>query len=105
MPEKHATGGESPRPRPVIDADECKGCGRCIAACPRQVLRWRERLNRRAVRPAEYAGAGCTGCGICFYNCPEPYTIQVETPPKRAGESRPAGAGARGADTEGAAHG
>ncbi len=69
----------------MIDADECKSCGRCIAACPKQVLRFRETLNRRGVRPAEYAGAGCTGCAMCFYNCPEPYTIRVQLPERRTG--------------------
>lgn len=67
-------------PRPVIDADECKSCGRCINACPKKCLRLATGLNRRGVRPAEYAGEGCTGCGICFYNCPEPYAITVEKP-------------------------
>ena len=75
------TGGDA-RPRPMIDAAECKGCGRCIAACPRKVLRPRTRINHRGVQPAEYAGDGCTGCGICFYNCPEPYAIAVESSDK-----------------------
>ena len=65
-------------PRPVIDEAVCKGCGRCVAACPKKVLRMATRLGTRGVRPAEYAGAGCVGCGICFYNCPEPYALAVE---------------------------
>lgn len=69
--------------RPVIDAEECKGCGRCVAACPRKVLGLRTRLNRRGVNPAEYAGDGCVGCGFCFDTCPEPYAIRVETPKKQ----------------------
>jgi NAD-dependent dihydropyrimidine dehydrogenase PreA subunit len=64
---------------PVIDETVCKGCGRCVAACPKQVLRLRERLSCRSIKPAEYAGAGCVGCNICFYNCPEPYAIEVHT--------------------------
>lgn len=68
------------RPRPVIVADECKSCGRCVQACPKKCLRLAERLNRRGVRPAEYVGSGCTGCCVCYYNCPEPYAISVERP-------------------------
>ncbi len=75
-----AAKGNVALPRPVIDADECKSCGRCVAACPKKCLRLAERLNRRGVRPAEYVGEGCTGCAVCFYNCPEPYTIRIEKP-------------------------
>ena len=70
------------KPFPVIDAEECKGCGRCVDACPKKVLHFRGRYNRRGINPAEYAGTGCTGCFICFYTCPEPYAIEVHTPVK-----------------------
>ena len=84
-------------PRPVLDPEECKGCGRCVNACPRKVLRIRSRVNHRGTLPAEYAGEGCTGCGICFYNCPEPYAIRVETPAKPgAGRSRGTAGDVRG---------
>jgi len=90
MAEKQPNARGAIRPRPVIDAEECKGCGRCIAACPRKVLRLRAGINHRGVQPAEYAGSGCTGCGICFYNCPEPYGIEVEISAKPAGKRRSA---------------
>lgn len=70
---------ENPDVRPVIRIESCKGCGRCVSACPRKVLRLSAKLGSRGVRPAEYVGEGCTGCGICFYNCPEPYAIEVHT--------------------------
>ncbi|NLK26338.1 MAG: 4Fe-4S dicluster domain-containing protein [Euryarchaeota archaeon] len=62
---------------PEIDADECKGCRRCIVACPRKLLRLAPKVNRKGFTPAEYIGEGCTGCAICFYNCPEPYAIAI----------------------------
>jgi NAD-dependent dihydropyrimidine dehydrogenase PreA subunit len=72
--------GKPVLPRPVFDADECKSCGRCVAACPKKCLRFSSRMNSRGVTPVEYVGEGCTGCAICFYNCPEPYAIVVEKP-------------------------
>ena len=72
--------GGAALPRPVIDADECKSCGRCVSACPKKCLRMADRLNSRGVSPAEYMGEGCTGCAICFYNCPEPYAVAVQKP-------------------------
>ena len=65
-------------PRPVFDRDLCKGCGRCVAACPRKCLEMETSFNRAGVKPAGYKGEGCVGCGMCFYNCPEPYAIRVE---------------------------
>lgn len=86
----HSSGKEQAvLPRPVIDEDACKGCGRCIAACPKKVLRFKSALNRRGVKPAEYAGAGCIGCGFCFYNCPEPYAIEVHAPDKKKKQGSP----------------
>ncbi|HOE61973.1 MAG TPA: 4Fe-4S dicluster domain-containing protein [Kiritimatiellia bacterium] len=81
MSDEEKNANPQGRPRPVIDADECKSCGRCVNACPRKCLRLAaDRLNRRGVKPAEYTGEGCTGCAICFYNCPEPYAIRIEKP-------------------------
>ncbi|MHC1680648.1 MAG: ferredoxin family protein [Methanomassiliicoccales archaeon] len=64
--------------RPIVDENECKGCGRCVAACPKKVLRLSGRINRRGYNAVEYVGEGCIGCATCFYNCPEPYALQVD---------------------------
>ena len=81
----------------TINAQECKGCGVCVEACPPKCLRLLPELNSYGVHPAQYQGDGCTACGICFYVCPEPggITVYRRTVPPRAiesGESRHAGA-------------
>jgi NAD-dependent dihydropyrimidine dehydrogenase PreA subunit len=58
-------------------ADDCKGCGLCIDACPLNVLEYSDSLNIMGYRPARYTGDGCSGCGACFYTCPEPGAITV----------------------------
>lgn len=60
-----------------LDAEECKGCGLCVEACPPKVLSLSDFLNRYGLRPVAYVGKGCTGCGICFFVCPEPGAITV----------------------------
>ena len=60
-----------------VDAEECKGCGLCVEACPPKVIALDEHLNHYGYHTALYAGAGCTGCGICFMVCPEPGAITV----------------------------
>ena len=62
---------------PEIEEDSCKGCGRCVAACPRKCLAFKATLNKIGIKPVGYKGEGCIGCAICFYNCPEPYAIKV----------------------------
>ena len=62
---------------PDIEADSCKGCGRCVAACPKKCLAISEGMNSMGVKPAVYSGDGCIGCAMCFYNCPEPYALRV----------------------------
>lgn len=73
----------SPSARPdrgsvEMNAEECKGCGLCVEACPAKVLKLDEQLNRYGYHPAVYVGNGCSGCGICWFACPEPGGIRVQ---------------------------
>ena len=49
---------------PVINADECIGCGICVDACPQEVLEVpggvAEAVNEDA----------CIACGECVEECP-----------------------------------
>jgi NAD-dependent dihydropyrimidine dehydrogenase PreA subunit len=60
-----------------IHAEECKGCGLCIAVCPAGCLELIEDLNHQGYHPAHYIGDGCRADGLCFYACPEPGAIEV----------------------------
>ncbi|MDR1534312.1 MAG: 4Fe-4S dicluster domain-containing protein [Planctomycetota bacterium] len=66
------------RPRVGIDGLECKGCGRCVLACPAKCLEIGKAANARGYQPAIYRGDGCVGCGNCYYVCPEPLAIEIE---------------------------
>ena len=70
------------KPYPLINALECKSCGRCVQACPKKVLAIGEELNVRGYKPVTYAGTGCIGCASCFYVCPEPYALENHIPKK-----------------------
>ncbi len=61
----------------VIETDECKGCERCINACPKSVLELSTELNKYGYPYAFYTGDGCIGCGSCFYTCPEPGAVTI----------------------------
>ncbi|MCX8207072.1 MAG: 4Fe-4S dicluster domain-containing protein, partial [Methanothrix sp.] len=58
---------EKDKPYPIINITECKGCERCVLACPVNVLRMSEELNSRGYRYSVYTGDGCIGCGACYY--------------------------------------
>lgn len=51
-------------PRPIIEEEECTGCGLCIEVCPNEVLDLEEGI---AVVINEEA---CDGCGLCAEECP-----------------------------------
>ncbi len=67
---------------PKIKTDSCKGCGLCIALCPRGVLAFSEEINARGVRYAVARDAyKCADCGTCYTMCPDVAVEVVELVP------------------------
>lgn len=63
---------------PKIRNDECKGCERCVVACPKDVLALGKELNVMGLPHVFVADeSACTGCSLCFYTCPEPGAISI----------------------------
>lgn len=63
----------------------CKGCGLCINACPRSVLRLSDTVDRRGIRVAVVRkDVACTGCTNCAVMCPDA-AIEVDLTPKGHG--------------------
>ena len=63
----------------VIIEDRCKGCGFCIANCPRQVLRFSSVFNKKGYHPPEVNDASrCVNCHFCEILCPEFAIYSIE---------------------------
>lgn len=60
--------------RVVVYPDWCKGCGICVAFCPKQVLALGSDGKARVV-----AEAACVNCGFCESHCPD-FAIMVAPP-------------------------
>ena len=54
-----------------IDSERCKGCGLCVAACPKQIIVISKKSNKKGYFPAETDSSECTGCAACAIICPD----------------------------------
>lgn len=59
--------------------DKCKGCGMCVAACPKKIVQLsKDKLNAKGYHPAEVTDMDkCIGCAFCATMCPD-VVITVE---------------------------
>jgi pyruvate/2-oxoacid:ferredoxin oxidoreductase alpha subunit/NAD-dependent dihydropyrimidine dehydrogenase PreA subunit len=66
----------SERPKPFLFPEFCKGCGRCIEACPKHCISLSAEINpQTGLTPVVLDLAICNGCGLCLSACPEPYGL------------------------------
>jgi 2-oxoglutarate ferredoxin oxidoreductase subunit delta len=57
----------------VIEAEQCKGCELCVAACPKAILALDcARVNELGYHPVSLLDArACTSCAFCARVCPD----------------------------------
>lgn len=69
----------------VISRERCTGCEKCVAACPRQVIKMAPlkgtihvlcNSHDKGAAVRKYCQIGCIGCHICHKTVPEAYTIK-----------------------------
>ena len=53
--------------------DRCKGCGLCVAGCPKKIITLRsDVLNAKGFHPAGIEEMDkCIGCASCAIMCPD----------------------------------
>jgi 2-oxoglutarate ferredoxin oxidoreductase subunit delta len=56
-----------------INPGWCKGCGICVALCPKKVLELDDHEKVAALRPQD-----CICCKLCELRCPD-LAIEIET--------------------------
>jgi pyruvate/2-oxoacid:ferredoxin oxidoreductase alpha subunit/NAD-dependent dihydropyrimidine dehydrogenase PreA subunit len=67
----------SVRPKPALQPEYCKGCGRCIEACARGCLEPGTEIHPRSgLVPVAIHLETCNACGLCLDACPEPYGLR-----------------------------
>jgi len=67
------------KPKPFVLEEYCKGCGRCIDACPKHCITEGDHIHpATGLIPIHLDLAQCNGCGLCIVACPEPYGLRPQ---------------------------
>lgn len=54
-----------------INEERCKGCGLCLAACPKHALEHSKTFNKQSYETVIVDEQKCIQCGICYTVCPD----------------------------------
>jgi 2-oxoglutarate ferredoxin oxidoreductase subunit delta len=65
--------------RIIINIERCKGCGLCVAVCPKHGIVISKKSNKSGYFPAQATNSNsfdklttnCTGCAVCAIVCPD----------------------------------
>lgn len=75
---------------PVVDEDKCTACGKCVAACPKNIIILEPVSSRVTVRCSSHdigkvvrglCTIGCIACGLCAKRCPSQAITLVDNLP------------------------
>ncbi len=56
----------------TFHAERCKGCGLCVAICPKKIVSMDHPVNSKGYAPAGVENEeACIGCASCAVMCPD----------------------------------
>ncbi len=56
----------------IFNENMCKGCGLCVGACPKKIVKLKAELNAKGYHPAGVEEKDkCIGCAFCATICPD----------------------------------
>lgn len=56
----------------IFNEELCKGCGLCVGACPKKIVKLTESLNSKGYHPAGVVEQDkCISCAFCATMCPD----------------------------------